>query len=46
MPEDLWETTGFDENDTLEMGKSIQFKCPINLTLSFDDDKFDPFDDR
>ena len=46
LPDDLWSTSGFDENDTLEMGKTIQFRCPNGTALSFDRDNFDPFDDR
>ena len=46
MPDNLWANSGFDENDTLEMGKTIQFKCPTGLALSFDNDNFDRFDNR
>ena len=46
IPEDLWTTSGFDENDTLEMGQTIKFKCPEKLVLSFDNDNFNAFDDR
>ena len=45
IPKDLWTHSGFEENDTLEMGKTLQFRCPSNLSLSFDDDNFDAFDD-
>ena len=46
IPNEIWTTSGFDENDTLEMGKTLQFRCPTGLSLSFDDDKFGAFDDR
>ena len=46
IPIELWTASGFDENDTLEMGKTLQFRCPTGLSLSFDDDKFGAFDDR
>jgi hypothetical protein len=46
IPIELWTASGFDENDTLEMGETLQFKCPTGLSLSFDDDKFGAFDDR
>ena len=46
IPEMIWSTSGLDENDTLEIGKTVQFSCPRGLALSFDNDKFDPYDDR
>ena len=46
IPSQLWTTSGFDENDTVEMGKTLQFHCPDGLSLSFDNDGFDAFDDR
>ena len=46
MHNELWTASGFDENDTLEMGETRQFRCPAGLSLSFDNDNFDSFDDR
>ena len=46
IPEEIWTASGLDGNDTLEIGKTFQFRCPKGLSLSFDNDKFDPYDDR
>ena len=46
IPKELWTSSGFDDNDTLEMGKTIQFTCPKGLSLSFDNDNFNSYDDR
>ena len=46
MPEEIWTSSGFDENDTVEMGKTIEFSCPKGLSFSFDNDDFNPYDDR
>ena len=46
IPKEIWTASGFDENDTLEIRKTFRFRCPADLSLSFDDDKFDAFDDR
>ena len=46
MPEELWNASGLDENDTLEMGQTLQFNCPNGLSLSFDNDGFNSYDDR
>ena len=46
MPKEIWTSSGFDENDTVEMGKTIEFSCPKGLSFSFDNDDFNPYDDR
>ena len=46
MPKEIWTSSGFDENDTVEMGKTIELSCPKGLSLSFDNDNFNPYDDR
>ena len=46
MPKEIWTRSGFDENDTVEMGKTIELSCPKGLSLSFDNDNFNSYDDR
>ena len=46
IPEKIWDASDIDPDLKVEIGKTVQFKCPEGLKLSLDDDNFDAYDDQ